>query len=159
MTSIVLAPIIPTSSKKLLDLMGLPEGHLRSFQSIPMRNPDLEKIDLSDPNLTPPGQPLGGVPYPIFPKLEVDKKGSNKEDSSAPKSSSTPTAIASSPLFDFPETTDLATLREQIVEIGNRIREMKKQAKDSETRPADGNALLKKAVGELTALKDRFFQE
>ena len=99
---------------------------------------------------------MGEVPYPIFPKLEVDKKGSSKEDSSAPKASSAPTAISSSPLFDFPETTDLATRREQIVQVGNRIREMKKQAKDAETRPADGNALLKKAVGELTALKERF---
>ena len=153
----MLAPIVPTSSEKLLDLMGLPQGHLRSFPSIPMSRPDLEKIDLADPNLTSPGQPLGGVPYPIFPKLEVDKKSSNKEDSSAPKSSSAPTAItSSSPLFDFPETTDLATLREQIGQVGNRIREMKKQAKDAETRPADGNALLKKAVGELTALKERF---
>lgn len=157
MTSILLAPIVPTSSEKLLDLMGLPQGHLRSFQSIPMGQPDPDRIDLHDPNLTPPGLPLGGTPYPIFPKLEVDKKGSNKDTSATLTSSpSVPSpTYTPSPLLDSLETADLATLRMQIGQVGDRIREMKKQSKDTENRTAEGNALLKKTIGELTALKDR----
>lgn len=157
MTSILLAPIVPTSSEKLLDMMGLPHGHMRSFQSIPMHQPDPDRIDLRDPNLTPPGQSLGGTPYPIFPKLEVDKKGSNKEAPATLTSSPvTSPTYTSSPLLDSLETADLATLRVQIGQVGDRIREMKKQSKDTENRTADGNALLKKTISELTALKDRY---
>jgi methionyl-tRNA synthetase len=63
--AIVIAPVVPTSSAKLLDMMGVPPGE-RDYAAL--ENPDAyERLAGSGFRLA--------LPTPIFPKLELAAEG------------------------------------------------------------------------------------
>lgn len=149
-SAIVLEPLMPASSSKMLDLMGAPNGHLRSFSSIPLTG-DIFRKD--DSNMIPAGISLGGKPFPIFPKIEAgqSQQGTNP----------LPTEATNLPEEDFSlkyaaDLNDLNRLAEKIIQVGDSIREMKKAKKSSEVDATTGKAQLKMKVNELIFLKDRY---
>eukprot|EP00597_Dinobryon_sp_UTEXLB2267_P001728 CAMPEP_0170061286 /NCGR_PEP_ID=MMETSP0019_2-20121128/2905_1 /TAXON_ID=98059 /ORGANISM="Dinobryon sp., Strain UTEXLB2267" /LENGTH=588 /DNA_ID=CAMNT_0010267067 /DNA_START=208 /DNA_END=1977 /DNA_ORIENTATION=- len=156
-TSILLEPVMPASCSRLLDLLGVPEGHMRSFSSVPLQDSS-KPITLSDPNLIAMNQLLGGKPYPVFPKLDVD---SGKEvpvtTSNSNKAKATPAVGVE---VDYvskygAQLDDVVAVGVLVTQLGNTIREMKK-AKRTVEEEISGKALLKEMVQELTFLKDRY---
>lgn len=157
---------MPASSGRLLDLLGAPAGPWRSFQSIPFERADL--ITVSDANLIPPGTPIGGAPYPIFPKLEVDKiapsgdKPKEKEKAKGTTSSAGQEAEQVDWAVKYASLTgDLPEIGRQILVVGDGIREMKKSKKREGKEEGGGGgasdkAALKRAVSELTFLKELY---
>lgn len=127
---ILLAPLVPTSSHLLLDLMGVP-APLRTFASIPTH-----RIEPGTSILEPRG---------IFPR--IDTSAVSATTATAPTAITVSTAVADAPIVGFEETLSVAEIESQIVIVGGKIRDLKA------AKASKGD--LKLLVDELLFLKER----
>eukprot|EP01038_Epipyxis_sp_PR26KG_P015848 gene15848-21471_t len=136
---VLLGPIMPKSSIKMLDQLGIPI-ELRSFDSI--------KI-----SMTPPGCTTG-KPNPIFPRIENisqlsdnnnDKITNDNQEKKGSKKGSNAGNFPTFPQYDDLKSEEIIV---KISQVGDTIRNMKSQ-KDSNKDD------IKVLVGELNYLKHR----